>query len=39
MIKLLVNDKCMMVEDSRAYILTLAMCYLKNMSVTVDYTL
>ena len=31
MLKLLVNDKCMMVEGSIAYILKLAMCDLQNI--------
>ena len=31
MLKLLVNDKCMMVEGSLAYILTLAMCDIQSM--------
>ena len=34
MLKLLVNDKCMMVERSLAYILTLAMC--DNQSMRYD---
>ena len=31
MLKLLVNDKCMMVEGSIAYIQKIAMCNLQNM--------